>query len=195
MAVGSMYECDLGDNTKRNFYVLSINQDTIDLIMDRNITQGTSTPTMTWNDAMAYFNNGDGIAVKNSWTKVKGIGLPSAQAIADAGGITGWDYSTATVSNGSYFGVNSTSDPGISVKSPYNWLYGYTQGCASHGCQNETSLESPEALGYWTKDLVQNDSNNAWHVTWYGHLGRNWILTSNYDGVRPVVTLDKIDLN
>ena len=146
---------------------------------------------MTWQDAMDFFNEGHpGYTTKQSWTNVKNIDLPSAQEIADAGGITNFDVSTAT--NWSYFGVNSQSD--TSRRTNYVWLYDYVIGCRVNGCN--TSYEESDtshAHGYWTKNLIHNDSTSAWDVLKNGSLDYVGI-TSNSRGVRPVITINKSQL-
>ena len=86
LAIGSMYECDPGDGIKRNFYVLEVRNNEVDLIMEQNIAKGT----MTWYNAMKYFSNGAGSSIKSAWTNVLNIDLPKAQAIANAVGNSSW---------------------------------------------------------------------------------------------------------
>ena len=192
LTVGAKYECNPGDDIVRNFYILSIDNvnNTVDLLMDRNIYNRA----LSWNTAINYFTTGEGLAVKNSWTNVLDIGLPGAQAIADAGGIPGWDYTTAGQSDWSYFGVNSTTDPGSSIKSAYSWLYNYTRDCAAHGCDSETSLSSPDSDGYWTKDLLYSSSSRAWSVFFEGYLDNYGAAWATHYGIRPVITVNTTDL-
>ena len=55
--VGSLYDCEVGPNIHKNFYILAVNGDKVDLIMQHNITEGASPTTMTFNNAMKYVKN------------------------------------------------------------------------------------------------------------------------------------------
>ena len=195
LSVGSKYVCNLGETNvePRIFYVLKNDTNDVEMIMERNITDTIGTnKTMNWSDATQFFDEEHpGYQTKQTWlTKVKEVKLPDAQAIADAGGISNWDVTTATTSNWSYFGVNSTSD--TSRRSNYKWLYDYTRECSSNGCSN--SLSSGYAAGYWTTDLVLNNSSRAWEVDTDGNLSRNSVDNDTYDGVRPVIVVSKSSL-
>ena len=208
LTVGSMYECDPGDNVKRNFFVLKVNGDKVDLIMERNITEGSSTTTMTWMNAMKYFKTGDGVSTKTSWKNVLDIDLPSAQAIANAVGNTSWnmedknyddwfclglkDQSSCSAGNWTY-----ATDAGKEAVIPYKWLFNYTRECANFGCDSTTSLGEGEAYGYWTRDIVaqQKDSaGRAWSVSRDGNLGSDPVSYDTHNGVRPVITVLKTNL-
>ena len=201
--IGTKYTLDPGDGTPRDFYILSVNDTTneVRLIMDRNITQGTANPTINYTNAMAYFDNGDGLTIKNSWTNVESIDLPGAQEIADAVGNTSWDVTTATKTdwffldpeNGIYQNTNRVAN--ASNLSNFRWLFNYTKGCTNYGCDSTTSLSSPEATGYWTKSLISDDSSRAWDMSFTGNLYRNTISDSGNDGVRPVITISKSNLS
>ena len=189
--VGSMYECDPGDGTKRNFYILTVNNDnSVDLIMDRNITQGTSTTTMTWNNAMKYIENNN---LKTSWSNVIDVDLPKAQAIADAVGRSSWKAadSGATWWCFASKAQDSQSAPYCNTETTkaYNWLYDYTREC--NGCTN--SLQAGEANGYWTRDLISNTAS-AWRVDRHGYLRDNPVSNATLNGVRPVITVLKSNL-
>ena len=188
--IGSKYECTVGYDSndipiKYNFYILAVNNDnTVELIMDRNITQGTSTTTMTWNDAMAYISNNN---LKDIWTNVIDINLPSANTIAKAVEYDGW---VAAENNKWWCFASKEQD---SQDSPYcnteetkayNWLYDYTRNC--NGCTN--SLSSPEATGYWTSDLTSNTAS-AWRVVRSGYLNGKPVSYDASSGVRPVITI------
>ena len=190
LTIGSMYECDPGDGVKRNFYVLEVRSDSVDLIMDRNITQGSGTTTMTWNNAMKYIDNNN---LKSSWKDVNNVDLPKAQAIANAVGNSSWK----AVDNSSWWCLashkqDSQSAPFCNTEQAkaYNWLYDYTREC--NGCSH--NLGSTEAYGYWTRDLISGASN-AWNVSRHGALDYNAVSDATYDGVRPVITLSKSNLS
>ena len=191
--VGAKYHCDLGDGELRNFYVLKVGTDDVELIMERNIsdTVGSST-TMSWNDATSFFDEGhDGYSLKQTWlTKVKEVKLPDAQTIVNAGGITGFDVTQHVDLVYVYFGTNSQSD--YSKRNNYLWLWDYTRECPN--CSN--SLSSSYAYGYWTSSkTVENSSSNAWNVHYIGCLNSSYALTDDtHIGVRPVITVAKSKL-
>ena len=94
--VGAKYICDPGDGIARSFYILKVNTNDVELIMDRNISDSVGlSATMSWEDAMSFFTTGAGKDL--SWTNAISVGLPGAQAIADAGEIPNWDVTTASV--------------------------------------------------------------------------------------------------
>ncbi len=192
--VGAKYSCNPGDGTARNFYLLKVAGDNVKLIMEQNLSDTVGSPTMNHSTALAYFTSGAGVSIKNSWTNVMSIDLPDAQDIADAGNITGWNVVTATEDNWSYFGVNSQSDG--NKKSNYAWLYNYTRGCVNYGaCTIQYSNgDTNKANGYWTKDLISNNSTSAWIVNKYGSLTHDSTSVDTNCGVRPVITVPKSNL-
>ena len=208
LQIGSKYECDPGDGTKRNFYVLAVDTNKVKLIMEHNITEGSNTTTMTWMNAMKYFDTGAGASTKTSWKNVIDVDLPMAQDIANAVGNTSWkvednnydgwfclglkDHSSCSAGNYSY-----TTDAGKEAVVPYQWLFNYTRNCSSFGCDPETSLGTAEAAAYWTRDIVaqQKDSTGyAWHVALRGNLGYDAFSVANVSGIRPVITVLKSNL-
>ena len=191
--VGSMYECDPGDGTLRNFYILSINNDnSVDMIMQRNISDGT-TPTMTWYDAMKYINNNN---LKNSWTNVLDIDLPKAQSIANASGISNW---IAAETSATWWCFETKQQDTTSSPYCYNndgnletlWLWDYTRECASWNGLH--SLDSTAGYGYWTRDAVVG-SSYAWLVNRYGGFTSTPVSRASDFGVRPVITVYKNNL-
>lgn len=195
LTVGSMYECDPGDGTKRNFYVLTVRDEEVDLIMETNLSDTVGTArTMTWNDAMKYFRTGAGTSIKTSWKNVLSIDLPKAQAIVDAVGRTDW---IASDSGATWwcFGSkaqDSQSSPYCTNASQnnYAWLFNHTIGCKSAGCTDDSGAT---AYGYWTRDLISNTAG-AWNVYWPGLLGNHEVSHSTDYGVRPVITVLKSNL-
>ncbi len=70
--------------------------------------------------------------------------------------------------------------------SKYAWLFDYTNGCTSYGCDKEES----STLGYWTSSVRIDYSNYAWFVYRNGGLNDNPV-SNLYSGVRPVITVPK----
>ena len=155
------------------------------MLMDRNITQGTSKTTMTWAEAMKYVNSNN---LNNTWNNVLNIKLPSAQAIANAIGNNYFDI-TSGVSRLCFEDKNNST---TCTHTNYDdlWLWDYTREC--QGCNN--SLSSTEAYGYWTENLV-NTTSYSWIVYRYGQLSYDSISSSGDYGFRPVITVLKSQLN
>ena len=205
LTVGSKYECNPnGDGqTKYNFFVLRVDSKTVKLIMERNITDTVgSAKTMNWNTAVNFFRNGAG---KNlNWNVA--VELPDAQDIAEAVGNTSWDMFTQNYEGWFCIGLkdklscgygqnwqNATSEAIAAVK-PYRYLFNYTRECTNFGCDESTSLDSNYAYGYWTRDLVINQTDStvrAWKVFRHGDILSSVITESSQHGVRPVITINK----
>ena len=187
-SVGTKYECDPGDGIMRNFYILSENTDDVELLMERNITDGTGISTTTWREAIAYFDSGAGAPIKDAWTGVLDIQLPLGQQIVDAGGSPYW-----VVDNYQSGGVKFDPNADATHLSAYRWLFNYTNGCADYGCDQETSLNDG-TYGYWTRDVYGNMSG-AWVVSYSGSMSF-YTCTScpSNVGIRPVITVLKTNL-
>ena len=72
-------------------------------------------------------------------------------------------------------------------KSAYKWLYDYTNGCTSNGCDNADS----STYGYWTSTAVSGSVKNVWLVRQLGYLDNLDASYSSYFGLRPVITISK----
>ena len=190
LAIGSMYECDPGDGIKRNFYVLEVRNNEVDLIMEQNIAKGT----MTWYNAMKYFSDGAGSSIKSAWTNVLNIDLPKAQAIANAVGNSSWK----AAENNDWWCLETKKKDTTSSPYCYNntqntmWLWDYTRECASWKCAH--SLDSEWAYGYWTRDVIVN-KEWAWSVSGRGSLSYGTVSYASNFGVRPVITVLKSNLS
>ena len=190
LSVGSKYECEVAIGVKKNFYLLAETTTSVKLIMDRNITQGTNTTTMTWNNAMKYIDNNN---LKTTWTNVMDVDLPEVQDIVNAVGRSNWK---AADSGSTWWCFASKSQDyqsspycNTEQAQAYNWLYDYTREC--NGCTN--SLGSGEAYGYWTRDLISNTAD-AWYVDRDGDLGSYPVSYDTGHGVRPVITILKSNI-
>lgn len=196
--IGSKYACNPGDGVIRNFYLLKVDGNKVKLIGEQNISDTVGSPRMSQTIALNYLKSGGaGYTTISAWSNVIDVDLPSAQDIANAGGITGWNVTTASANDWSYFGANGHTDSDKENMHIYSWLYNYTRGCVSYAnCPNEyAEKDSSKAYGYWTKDLAYNDSNSAWRVTRSGSLGVEPASDGTYNGVRPVITVLKSQLN
>ena len=193
LTVSSLYECDLGDGVKRNFYILKVENNIVKLIMQHNLLEGTIDPTLDWNDSMNYFVSGDGVSLKNSWTNILEVDLPSVQDIIDAAGVQNWEVGSA--SNTNYYHMEDPSQ---------RWLFNYTAECNYYGCDSDAgvpevnSLGASEAWGYWSRDTVaycydDQEIGHAWMVNSGGYI-TSWKPDHTDFGLRPVITILKSNL-
>ena len=74
--------------------------------------------------------------------------------------------------------------------SHYAWLFDYTKGCTSYGCNTANS----GTYGYWTSSASASRSYYAWHVTASGRVGYDNV-GSVARGLRPVITISKSNLS
>ena len=199
-SIGTKYECDPGDGVKRNFYILEVRKNGLDLLMDKNITQGSSQTKIIWGEAIKYVDNN----LKTTWQSVANISLPSAQQIANAVGNTNFDGATATRSSSFCFDemfTNACAGSSHALKNDTyiaknKWLFNYTKSCAESGCDSETSLSGDEAWGYWTSTIIKEYYDNSlW--SWRVHSDGNMTSSKISDlsrGVRPVITVYRSNL-
>ena len=182
-AIATKYRCQVNNNDTYNFYILSVNNEQVELIMDRNITEGTSTPAMTWANAIKYANEN----LKSNWINVLDVDLPKVQTIANAVGNNSWNAATST---GWWY--LDTKNQTLPTTTNSLWLWDYTRECQNWGCSN--SLEAPEAYGYWTRDIIVG-SSYVWRVNRKGEIPNDTTSTNNSGvGVRPVITVLKANL-
>ena len=84
---------------------------------------------------------------------------------------------------------NQTQTANASNKSTYAWLFDYTRGCTSYGCNKADS----STYGYWTSTRKVDNSTYAWRVGSYGNL-RNYHVSNADYGIRPVITISKSNI-
>ena len=169
--IGDAYTCNPGDDIARTFYVISIQGDSVSLIMDKNI--GTN---VAW-DAQNITTNGPETAmaylkrVTRKWTNVA-VSMPSGMELATIGGDSTWNSSRAS----------NTLTRG--------WLYS-NLNCSINTCTEIVENEDTgTTLGYWTT-TIYNDTK-AFQLDYSGKLGYNHLITDDsYYGVRPVITVSK----
>lgn len=172
--IGDIYSCDPGDGTNRTFYVLSNMNESVSLIMDRNLGGNVA-----WNadnkleegpvTALAYLHN----ATMN-WINVSTY-LPEATTLAFVSNYTGW-----------------------TPASPSNVLAGWLHNninCRVNTCTEQVNVnEDGTTLGYWTTTPFEN--GKAYQVHMSGKLETEHVITDdNYYGVRPVIVVSKDRIN
>ncbi len=126
-----------------------------------HIVGADSSSTIKWSSSKTYGT--DDIETKVSWFYFDGSGTTYSST-------DGWQKQNLTNS-----------------KSAYKWLYDYTNGCTSYGCDNADSSTN----GYWTSTAVSGTAAGVWDVNRNGNLGRNNAEYSSDYGIRPVIVLSK----
>ena len=81
---------------------------------------------------------------------------------------------------------NQTQTKNSTNKSKYAWLFDYTDGCTSYGCNKADSSTG----GYWTSTSYKDSPTQAWRVLSDGNMSNNYVYTPFY-GIRPVITISK----
>ena len=84
---------------------------------------------------------------------------------------------------------NQTQTANSTNKSKYAWLFDYTDGCTSYGCNKADS----STWGYWTSTRKIDNSTYVWHVRRLGSLSLDDVLNAGC-GVRPVITISKSNI-
>ena len=162
---------------------------TVNVILDHNTTAGVAYNSTGRNSEMKEAK----IALENDTSKWKSDLNPrliEANEIAKITGNTGWD---ASKENQEYFyfdSNNKTQKANASNKSKYAWLFDYTDGCTSYGCNKEADSST---YGYWTSTRKIYDSDFAWHVFRIGCLHYGGVAGTDY-GIRPVITISKSNI-
>jgi hypothetical protein len=169
------------------WYIFAEDDDSYTVILDHN-----TTALVAWNKSGSNSSmNEVATALTNdtsSWdSSIKATArLITADEIATITGNTTFNSSTSTTSNYFYFETNTTT-----AQNPhsgtYAWLYDYTSGCLSYGCNVADSSNN----GYWTSTPVARSTNLAWFVYFDGCFHNDRIDYAGILGVRPVITISK----
>ena len=165
---------------------------TVNVILDHNTTAG-----------VAYNSTGNNIEMKeaanaletdtSNWKIDLNPRLIEANEIAK---ITGHPTFDASKTGQSWFCLD-TNKPDTTNwcskaqgTSEYAWLFDYTDGCTSYGC-NTSDSSNP---GYLTSTPSKDDSTSAWRVDRLGDLVSLDVTNPGY-GIRPVITISKSKLS
>ena len=188
--LGTAYICDPGDGTTRTFYMLEENDDTVSLIMDRNL--GGNIPWISKTDYIAaggsssdYGTNGETSfgpitaqnylnEVTSDWIDVK-VSLPTAWQIAAAGNAT---YSPML-------------DGSVSISG--SWLYD-NLFCATNTCAERVPNDTAAAgdvHSYHTSTPSATLSYIFSQVEYNGLISGQYPATDYLVGIRPVITINK----
>jgi CHAT domain-containing protein len=157
--------------------------DVVNMILDHN-----TTAKVVWNSSNVNTSMGEVYEALTNDTSLWDSSLKARLITADEiAKITSAEFSskTATMSNWYVLETGNQSYPNTYSKK-YAWLYDYTDGCTSYGC----NVADSNASGYWTSTPVYGTTNYAWGIYKDCTLGRYYVTGSLY-GLRPVITISK----
>ncbi len=165
------------------FYIYNDSNDTYKMILDHN-----TTALVPWNST----------GVNSEMKEV------TQQLAIDT---TGWAGSPRLLSdaeieimfnNLNYDQHNSSYDIGEpagsanrSGTSEYTWMFSYTNDCYRYGC----SYDDTSTQGYWTSGKETDTTDKAYAVSYDGKMTSIDTNSTDFAGVRPVITLLKSQLN
>ena len=163
---------------------------TVNVILDHNTTAGVAYNSTGNNSEMKEVKK----ALENDTKDWKNTArLITANEVAK---ITGHPTFDASNTGQSWFCLD-TNKPDTTNwcskaqgTSEYAWLFDYTDGCTSYGC-NKADSSNP---GYLTSTPSKDDSTSAWRVDRLGDLVSLDVADPGY-GVRPVITISKSDIS
>ena len=255
LSVGDKYEYEVKPGEKYNFYVLSIENDSVNLIMDRNICEDGTTDYREDNNycRYAWYDDGDnpvnysndtnlfgpvtamtvlGNATRN-WTNVPNINLEYNDVIDNAESVcclsnTDGGYTGMTITDGigyitkkdgaTQIPIALTDNKPIKARLPKNseiyknhcdkwsgtcpvWLVenlrydGIQDDKYSLNSANISGTSIYNIYGYWLLSSNPGDSDYARNVTYSGSMLENSTSVVISIGIRPVITVPKLDLS
>jgi hypothetical protein len=117
--------------------------------------------------------------------------LITAAEIATITGNGSFSEETTPYTSSFYFDSNNQTQTATTTgASNYAWLFDHTFECTDYGC----NVADSSSYGYWTSTAVFDYANYVWGVTLYGTLDINDVVTTDFSGVRPVITILKSNL-
>ena len=161
---------------------------TVNVILDHNTTANVAWNSTGNNSEMKEVKK----ALENDTKDWKNTArLITANEVAKITGYTSWG-TNITGYPWFCFDTNQQDDTNDCAKaqgkSKYAWLFDYTNGCTSYGC----NVSDSSTWGYWTSTQYVN-SIHVWFVARNGRLDVN-SATSTGHGVRPVITISKSNI-
>lgn len=185
--------------------------DNINLILDHN-----TTAAVTWNSTGSNVNGPTNVISQLASDTSSWIGVPTrTDSYSLSNGTASYtiDYSkykarlitaaevamitnnisfvetTAPGSSTFYFDTNNQTQTSTSIgTSNYAWLFDYTNGCTSYGC----NIDDLGTIGYWTSTSIYDNFTGAWRTILSGKLNYGLVDREVHAGLRPVITIPKI---
>ena len=162
------------------------NTSTVNMILDHNTTATVaynSTGTNTEMKEVATALTAD----ISTWNNSLNARLITADEVAKITGNTKFNSLTSVSDDWFYLDSNSHTQVATSQdKSKYAWLFDYTNGCTSYGC----NVADSSTLGYWTSTPTADSDSYVWYIRRDGFL-TNYNAYSTSLGVRPVISVSK----
>ena len=160
---------------------------TVNVILDHNTTAGVAYNLTGNNSEMKEVKK----ALENDTKDWKNTArLITANEVAKITGNTRFD---ASKTGQSWFCLDTNQLDGTTWcskaqgTSEYAWLFDYTNGCTSRGCNTPDS----NTEGYWTSTQYKDNSTHAWIIHRDSNMAINYVNHSSQVGVRPVITISK----
>ena len=168
---------------------------TVNVILDHN-----TTAILTWYSSaknVAYESSKikpevDKLVSESGWVNTPR--LITAEEVAQITGKTRWTNSSGWFCLDTSQSDNTNYCAKSQGTSKYAWLFDYTNGCTSYGCNVADSTSN--LYGYWTSTPIgtAGSGSSVWYVRRHGSLSSN--PASHADcGVRPVITIPKSRLS
>ena len=219
--LGTLYECQVNETDIFNFYVLSVEENNINLIMDRNICEdgtaqninGGSTCKYQWYSsetnskgpitAMTVLYN----ATKN-WTNIPDINFLGIRVYEDEGNTGTYGYGKIGIGdNGIYITeknqqINTSSEATIPYDNnkklkarlpKYGEIIGENDECAYPETCPIWLLGNLNNDGYWTLSSHSLSGNYACILDNISGVVASALINSE-NGIRPVITVSKSNL-
>ena len=156
------------------------NASTVNMILDHNTTENIS----LWSNRSTQIKKDT-----STWNSSLNARLIEANEVAKITSNVDFNSATSSYNEWFYFDSNNHAQTATSKgASKYAWLFDYTDGCTSYGC----NIADSSVYGYWTSSYVIGSFELSWAVTNSGNLNhRNVGDYFPHSGIRPVITISK----
>ena len=156
------------------------NVSTVNMILDHNTTENIS----LWSNRSTQIKKDT-----STWNSSLNARLIEANEVAKITSNVDFNSATSSYNEWFYFDSNNHAQTATSKgASKYAWLFDYTDGCTSYGC----NIADSSVYGYWTSSYVIGSFELSWAVTNSGNLNhRNVGDYFPHSGIRPVITISK----
>ena len=179
------------------WYTFNDNEDssTVNMILDHNTTS-----IIQWNaygENLSYEDSKLYSIIQDLKTTSGWVVEPRIITAEEVTKITNNDkFTGSSLSESFYFDSNNQTQKATSQgSSKYAWLFDYTSGCSSYGCNVEDNnrytydIYSASIFGYWTNTNMPG-STYLWIINSNGSLGYMEMYKTGV-GIRPVITIEK----